>query len=82
ARAALIEVVTLEIAKLVEDNKTLLDKTKTITKRVNKLRLLAMAAEGASWLAGVPTFGAAYKAVEASGDGMKGKADLEYGEAV
>ncbi|MDW5462237.1 P-loop NTPase fold protein, partial [Acinetobacter baumannii] len=48
ARAALIEVVTLEIAKLVEDNKTLLDKTKTITKRVNKLRLLAMAAEGAS----------------------------------
>ncbi|MCE6219651.1 KAP family NTPase, partial [Acinetobacter baumannii] len=44
ARAALIEVVTLEIAKLVEDNKTLLDKTKTITKRVNKLRLLAMAA--------------------------------------
>ncbi len=33
ARAALIEVVTLEIAKLVEDNKTLLDKTKTITKR-------------------------------------------------
>ncbi|RSR47335.1 NTPase KAP, partial [Acinetobacter baumannii] len=46
ARAALIEVVTLEIAKLVEDNKTLLDKTKTITKRVNKLRLLAMAAEG------------------------------------
>ncbi|MCT2528862.1 KAP family NTPase [Acinetobacter baumannii] len=42
ARAALIEVVTLEIAKLVEDNKTLLDKTKTITKRVNKLRLLAM----------------------------------------
>ncbi|EPP8435603.1 P-loop NTPase fold protein, partial [Acinetobacter baumannii] len=29
ARAALIEVVTLEIAKLVEDNKTLLDKTKT-----------------------------------------------------
>ncbi len=60
ARAALIEVVTLEIAKLVEDNKTLLDKTKTITKRVNKLRLLAMAAEGASWLAGVPTFGAAW----------------------
>ncbi|MEX7491995.1 P-loop NTPase fold protein, partial [Acinetobacter baumannii] len=82
ARAALIEVVTLEIAKLVEDNKTLLDKTKTITKRVNKLRLLAMAAEGASWLAGVPTFGAAYKAVEAIGDGIKGKADLEDGEAV
>ena len=82
ARAALIEVVTLEIAKLVEDNKTLLDKTKTITKRVNKLRLLAMAAEGASWMAGVPTFGAAYKAVEALGDGIKGKADSEDGEAI
>ena len=82
ARAALIEVITLEIAKLVEGNKTLLDKTKTITKRVNKLRLLALAAEGASWMAGVPTFGAAYKAVEAIGDGIKGKADSEDGEAI
>lgn len=82
ARAALIEVITLEIAKLVEDNKTLLDKTKTITKRVNKLRLLAIAAEGASWMVGVPTFGAAYKAVEAIGDGIKGKADSEDGEVI
>ncbi|MBE2172901.1 NTPase KAP [Acinetobacter oleivorans] len=82
ARAALIEVVTLEIAKVVKDNKTLLDKTKSITKRVNKLRLLAIAAESASWIAGVPTFGAAYKAVEAIGDGIKGKADSEDGEAI
>jgi len=82
ARAALIEVVTLEIAKLVEDNETLLDKTKTITKRVNKLRLLAMAAEGTAWIAGIPTFGAAYKAVEAIGDGIKGKADSEDSKAI
>lgn len=82
ARAALIEVVTLEIAKLVEDNETLLDKTKTITKRVNKLRLLAMAAEGTAWIAGIPTFGAAYKAVEAIGEGIKGKADSEDSKAI
>lgn len=82
ARAALMEVITLEIAKLVKGNQTLLDKTIKLGKRVNKLRVLGWIAEGAAWASGVPTFGATYKAVEAIGDGIKGKADSGDAEAV
>ncbi|ENU42741.1 hypothetical protein F985_03633 [Acinetobacter seifertii] len=82
ARASLLEVIILEIAKLVKNNQTLLDKTVKISKRINKLRLLGLMAEGAAWLSGVPTFGATYKAIEAIGDGIKCHADDKDAEAI
>ena len=82
ARAALLEVITLEIAKLVKDNESLLKKTIKVSKRVNKIRLLSLMAEGIAFAAGVPTFGAASKAVEAVGHGISGQAKEEDAESV
>lgn len=82
ARAALLEVITLEIGKLVQDNESLLKKTKKISKRVNKLRVLGLLTESAALAAGVPMFGMASKAVEAIGHGISGQAKEEDAESV
>ena len=82
ARAALLEVITLEIAKLAKDNQSLLQKTVKVGKRINKLRILGLMAEGVAFAAGVPTFGAASKAIEAVGNGITGQANEDDAEAV
>ena len=82
ARASLLEVITLEIAKLVQDNESLFKKTKKISKRINKLRLFGLFTEGAALAAGVPMFGMASKAIEAVGNGFNGQANEEDAEAV
>lgn len=82
ARAALLEVITLEIAKLAKDNQSLLQKTVKVGKRINKLRILGLMAEGVALAAGIPTFGAASKALEAVGNGITGQANEDDAEAV
>lgn len=77
ARTALLEVITLEIAKLSQHNSSILDQTKKLAKRTNKLKLLGLLAEGVAFGFGVPTFGGASKAIDAIGNGLGGQATGE-----
>ncbi|HKI53306.1 MAG TPA: P-loop NTPase fold protein [Anaerolineales bacterium] len=75
ARSALLEAVSTKLLSVAEENDTAIDKAKSLLKRINKLRALGLLAEGGALLMGVPTFGALYKGVIATGDLMSGEAD-------
>lgn len=74
ARASLLEVITTEISKLVEQDQKLYEKAINIGKRINKLRALGWAAEGTALAFGVPTFGLLSKAIDSIGNGINGNA--------
>lgn len=75
ARSALLEAVSTKLLSVAEENKTAIEKGKSLLKRINKLRALGLLAEGGALLMGAPTFGAIYKGVVAAGDLMTGEAD-------
>lgn len=77
ARASLLEVITTEISKLVEQDQKLYEKAINIGKRINKLRALGWAAEGTALAFGVPTFGLLSKAIDSIGNGINGSAGEE-----
>jgi predicted KAP-like P-loop ATPase len=75
ARAALMAV----IAKALIDASPpgLLEKANDLYKRVNKLRLLGLAAEGGAAAMGLPTFGFLSRGIEAVADAIAGDGDEE-----
>lgn len=57
ARAALLEVIARSIAEEVKENKSLLEKAKSLLKRIRIFRVLGLVAEGVALYNGVPTGG-------------------------
>lgn len=57
ARASLLEVIVMELHRAAQNNQGLLDKTKNLFCRINKFRLLGLAAEGIAFASGIPTGG-------------------------
>ncbi|MFC4726519.1 KAP family P-loop NTPase fold protein [Glycocaulis abyssi] len=80
ARAALMSVIARSLYAAAPE--TLKDKAVGLIKRVNKLRLLGLAAEVGALAFGAPAFGVAARGVEALGDVAKGKADAKDIEAI
>jgi predicted KAP-like P-loop ATPase len=63
AKAALLETIASELLKEAEGDKGLLEKAEEFSKRVDKIRLLGMLAEGGAALSGFPTFGLGQKLI-------------------
>lgn len=78
ARAALMSVISTALLSAAPDG--LKKQAGQLIKRVNKLRLLGMLAEGGAALMGMPAFGAAGKLVQAGGKMFDGKIDDKEGE--
>lgn len=80
ARAALMAV----IAKVLLDAapEGLQEKAKSFYGRVNKLRVLGLAAEGGAALLGMPTFGALNRGIQSVGDFLSGEADDDDAKAL
>jgi predicted KAP-like P-loop ATPase len=68
ARAALMEVIATTLLEAAEKNKGLAEKARRLLGRVNKMRLLGLAAEAGAYAMGVPTFGILTKGIGALGD--------------
>ncbi len=77
ARAALLEVIATKLTKAAVGNEELVQKAKKLLSRVNGFRALGLVAEGAAWLAGVPTGGFIARSVGALGDATDGIQDQE-----
>ncbi|ELU1677456.1 TPA: ATPase [Vibrio parahaemolyticus] len=63
AKAALLETIAYELLKEAEGDKGQLEKAREFAKRVDKIRLLGMLAEGGAALSGFPTFGISQKLI-------------------
>ncbi|EIJ0947496.1 ATPase [Vibrio vulnificus] len=63
AKAALLETIAFELLKEAEGDKGQLEKAREFAKRVDKIRLLGMLAEGGAALSGFPTFGLSQKLI-------------------
>lgn len=63
AKAALLETIASELLKEAEGDKGLLEKAEEFSKRVDKIRLLGMLAEGGAALSGFPTLGLGQKLI-------------------
>lgn len=61
AKAALLETIACELLKEAEGNKGLIEKAEEFAKRVDKIRLLGLLAEGGAALSGFPLFGLGQK---------------------
>ncbi len=72
SRAALMEVIASTLLGAAEEDEGLKGKAKKLLKRVNRMRLLGLAAEGGAWAMGLPTFGLLNKGVQAVGDVFEG----------
>lgn len=72
SRAALMEVIASTLLGAAEEDEGLKGKAKKLLKRVNRMRLLGLAAEGGAWAMGLPTFGLVNKGVQALGDVFEG----------
>ncbi|MDO6582571.1 P-loop NTPase fold protein [Photobacterium sp. 2_MG-2023] len=68
AKAALLETIASELIKEAEGDKGLLKKAEEFSKRVDKIRLLGMLAEGGAALSGFPTFGISQKIIGLFGE--------------
>jgi predicted KAP-like P-loop ATPase len=80
ARAALMSVISSALIKA--SPKGMRERAGKLLKRVNKLRLLGLLAEGGAAAMGLPTFGAASRLIEAGGKAVEGKLDEDdRGEA-
>lgn len=77
ARAALLEVIATELNREAKDNEGLAKKTKKLLARVNGFRALGLVAEGAAFLAGVPTGGMLARGVGALSGLSNGVQDQE-----
>lgn len=63
AKAALLETIASELIKEADGNKGLLEKAEEFSKRVDKIRLLGMLAEGGAALSGFPILGLSQKLI-------------------
>lgn len=79
ARAALMSVIA--DALITASPPTLKEKARGLLKRVNKLRVLGLMAEGGAALLGMPTFGATARAIEGAGALASGKGTEEDKQA-
>lgn len=77
ARAALMEVISATLLKAAGDNASLAEKATKLLGRVNKIRLLGLAAEGGAAMMGLPTFGFLNKGVSALADLFNGDGDID-----
>lgn len=82
ARASLLQKIGDEIYERAKDDEALRDKAASLLKRINKLRVLGLAAEGFALAAGVPTFGLFTRGLEGLRDIVTGKGDKEDLDAV
>lgn len=80
ARAALMAVIAKVLLDAAPD--TLQEKAKSFYGRVNKLRVLGLAAEGGAALFGMPTFGALNRGIQSVGDLLSGEADEDDAKAL
>mgnify|MGYP003624527563 CR=1 FL=1 len=58
AKAALLETIAAHLVEAAENDKELLKKAHDFAKRIDKVRLMGLMAEGAATISGMPTFGA------------------------
>jgi len=78
ARASLMEVISRQLIKSAEENKDLFDKAKGLLKRVNYLRAIGTTVEiGASLALGIPPLGFFKRGIDAVGDILSDKGDIE-----
>lgn len=82
ARAAMMEVIATALTKAAKKDVTLYAKAKSMAKRVDKIRLLGLAAEAGAFLMGMPMFGWAAKAVTSAEKMVSGGADESDVEAL
>ncbi|SEO15857.1 KAP family P-loop NTPase fold protein [Palleronia pelagia] len=82
ARAALLEKISQALYVVAKDSETGAEKAVSLLKRVNKLRVLGLLAEGGAALFGAPTFGILSRGIEGLGDIGAGEGDGEDVEAV
>ncbi|PKL41662.1 MAG: KAP family P-loop domain protein [Candidatus Riflebacteria bacterium HGW-Riflebacteria-1] len=80
AKMALLEVIAVGLAKSIKDNEGLLKKAWNLVGKVNGIRLLGLAAEGAAFVAGIPTGGFLSRTINALGkasDGIQDQKEYE-----
>jgi predicted KAP-like P-loop ATPase len=82
ARAALLERIGRTLYREAEAHEGLRDKVSSLLKRVNKLRILGLIAEGSAAFAGAPTFGFLSRSIEGLQDIAAGEGDQADIEAV
>lgn len=82
ARAALLQKIGDTLYAKAKGDAALIKKVNRLFKRIDKLRLLGLFAEGAAFAAGVPTFGAFTRGIEGARDIATGKGDKADFEAV
>jgi len=83
SKTALLEIIARELDKAASDNPSLIIKTKSLISRINKLRVLGVAVEGAALAFGVPTGGILAKGISSltgAADGIDSQE--EYQSAV
>lgn len=77
ARAALLEVIALELTKSAHENEGLTKKTKKLLARVDGFRAMSFLAEGAALFTGIPTGGVIARGVDALANAANGIQDQE-----
>lgn len=82
ARAALLQKIGDTLYAKAKDDEALLKKVNRLFKRIDKLRVLGLLAEGTALAAGVPTFGAIARGIEGARDIAKGRGDTDDFDAV
>ena len=82
ARAALLNKIGDTLYEWAKENEDVRDKVRRLYKRINKLRVLGLLAEGAAFAAGMPTFGAIARGMEGAHGLVRGAGDEEDVEAV
>ena len=82
ARAALLQKIGDTLFEKAKGNASVLEKVTKLYRRIDKLRVLGLVAEGAAFAAGMPTFGVIARGVEGVRDLAKGEGDKEDVAAV
>lgn len=82
ARAALLQKIGDTLYEKAKNDADVLQKVNRLFKRIDKLRLLGLLAEGVAFAAGVPTFGALTRGIEGARDIATGSGDKEDFESV
>lgn len=82
ARAALLEKISQALYASAKESETGTEKAVSLLRRVNKLRVLGLLAEGGAAFLGAPTFGILSRGIEGLGDIGSGEGDSEDVEAV
>ncbi|CUX13665.1 KAP family P-loop NTPase fold protein [Agrobacterium fabrum] len=80
AKAALMTVIAKTVYESVPES--FKERAASLYRRVNKLKVLGIAADVGAFLAGVPTLGAFTKAADAASDAFEGESDEDDVEAV